>query len=319
MRRANRSGRTLTEMDYLLGVNDKTRQGALRFSENPNGPYLAFSENNPVPPLIKLPQLLRAAEKFTGNSENADELKLLLAPGSSLGGARPKASVIDKNGDLAIAKFPQKGDDCDVVRWEAAALTLAKLAGINVPRWRLESIRGKHVLIISRFDRRGKNRLPFLSAMSMLAAADNDGLVHSYTEIANAIIQHGAQPDKDLEELWRRMVFGIMISNTDDHLRNHGFLYSAGGWTLSPVYDINPNTEKANFATAIDSTGAKNTASLALKTAENFRLSNRRAKDILERVKTAVSNWRKAAKSLGISEHGITKMKSAFNNEAWDN
>ena len=313
MRRANTSGRTLSEMDYLIGVNDETRQGALRFSENPNGPYLASSESRSIPPLVKLPELLSATEKFMADSESAEDLNLLLAPGSSLGGARPKASVMDKDGSLAIAKFPRKDDETDIVRWEAAALTLAKSAGINIPQWRLEKILEKYVLIIKRFDRENKDRVPFLSAMSMLDAADNDDIVHSYTEIANSIIQHGSQPDKDLEELWRRMVFGIMISNTDDHLRNHGFLYAGTGWVLSPAYDLNPNIEKTDFATVIDNTGAKSTIELALKAAANFRLSDQRSRSILDQVESAVSEWRKAAKLLGISEHNMEKMKPAFN------
>jgi len=311
LRRANTSGRTLSEIDYLLGVNDEIRQGALRFSENQDGQYLASSNINSIPPFIKLPQLLSAAENFTDNRESAEELKLLLAPGSSLGGARPKASVLDKDGSLCIAKFPKKDDETDIVRWEAAALSLAQSAGINVPRWRLENILGKHVLIISRFDRSGKERIPFLSAMSMLGASDNDG-VHSYTEIAEVLAMHGAQPDKDMEELWRRMVFGIAISNTDDHLRNHGFLYTETGWTLSPVYDLNPNSEKTNFSTSIDYTGAASTIELALKTAENFRLSGKQAAQILEQVKNAVSDWEKTAMSLGIPEQEINNMRSAF-------
>jgi serine/threonine-protein kinase HipA len=321
MRRANESlmrtssiqtGRSLSELDYLLGVNDEIRQGALRFSEKPNGPYLACSEKKSIPPLLKLPELLSSAEKFMENSETANDLKLLLAPGSSLGGARPKASVIDKEGNLTIAKFPRKDDETDVVRWEAVALSLAKAAGINVPKWHLENILGKHVLIVRRFDRDNEKRIPFLSAMSMLGAADNDGFVHSYTEVSEVLAQYGAQPNKEMEELWRRMVFGILISNTDDHLRNHGFLYTGTGWVLSPVYDINPNNERSNFSTAIDITGSRNTVELALKSVSDFRLTYQQAKIILEQIKSAVSDWRKIAKSLGISDHDITKMKSAF-------
>jgi len=314
MRRANVSGRTLSEADYLLGVNDGARQGALRFSENAGGPYLAHAEKMSIPPLIKLPELLSAAENFMNDRESARDLKLLLAPGSSLGGARPKASVVDKGGVLSIAKFPRKDDETDVVRWEAAALTLAQSAGIAVPKWRLEKILGKYILIIKRFDRAGTNRVPFLSAMGMLNAADNDGVVHCYTEIADAIVQHGAQPGKDLEELWRRIVFGVMISNTDDHLRNHGFLYddSDAGWRLSPAYDINPNAEKAAFATAVDSSGENSSVDLALKTAADFRLSNLRAKEILEQVKTAVADWRKVAKGLKLPEREIERMRAAF-------
>lgn len=312
MRRANKSGRTLSEIDYLLGVNDETRQGSLRFSESLNGPYLADSDKKSIPPLVKLPELLSASEKFLDDSESAEELRLLLVPGSSLGGARPKASVYDKDGSLAIAKFPRKDDDTDIVRWEAVALTLARTAGINVPQWRLENIAGKNVLIVKRFDREGQKRIPFLSAMSMMNAADNDGLVHSFAEIANYLIQYGAQPDRDLEELWRRMVFGIMISNTDNHLRNHGFLYFNNGWVLSHAYDLNPNIDRADFSTTVDETGAKSTIELAVKTAPKFRLSEKRAKEIIDEIKSAAAGWRKIAKSFGITEKEINRMKNAF-------
>ncbi|MDR2728585.1 MAG: type II toxin-antitoxin system HipA family toxin [Chitinispirillales bacterium] len=312
MRRANSSGRTLTEADYLLGVDDEVRQGALRFSDNYGGPYLARSKEKSIPPLIKLPQLLSAAEKFMNDSESAADLKLLLAPGSSLGGARPKASVIDNDGELAIAKFPRKNDETDIIRWEAVALTLAQMAGISVPKWRLEKMLGKYVLIIKRFDRVESNRIPFLSAMAMLNAADNDGIPHSYTEIANALLRYGARPQNDLEELWRRMVFEIMINNTDNHLRNHGFLYVNREWALSPAYDLNPNAEKSVFSTSIDGTGENNTIEAAMKAAVDFRLSDKHAKEILEQVKNAVTNWRKAAKSFKLSERAVDRMKTAF-------
>jgi len=314
MQRANESGRSLTELDYLLGVNDETRQGALRFSVE-DGKYLTPGGKNSIPPLVKLPELLSASDKFLANKAMAEDLHLLLVPGSSLGGARPKASVIDKDGSLTIAKFPRKDDDTDVVRWEAVALTLAKSAGINVSEWRLETILDKPVLIIKRFDRKGSRpeRIPFLSAMSILGASDNDGQIHSYVEIANALQLYGGQPDKDRSELWRRMVFNIMISNTDDHLRNHGFLYSSGrGWVLSPAYDLNPNPEKMVFATTIDYTGAQNTIELTLHNRAAFNLTEARAKEILGEVKTAVSNWRKTAKSLGVAKFNIKRMSPAF-------
>jgi len=167
-------------------------------------------------------------------------------------------------------------------------------------------------LFSKRFDREGKNRIPFLSAMSMLDAADNDGLIHSYTEMAHSLIQYGMQPNKDLEELWRRMVFGSLISNTDDHLRNHGFLYAGTGWVLAPAYDLNPNIYKTDFATAINDTGAENTVELALKVIADFRLSNQCANEILTHVKDAVSGWRKSARSFGISAQSIETMKPAF-------
>jgi serine/threonine-protein kinase HipA len=236
----NRASRSLFEIDYLLGVNDEARSGALRFSISPDeSVFLSPKQNNSIPPLVDLPKLLSATERFIADAENSDDLKLLLAPGSSLGGARPKASVRDKDGSLAIAKFSKKDDEFNVVVWEAVTLTLAKKAGVNVSCYRLETILDKPVLIITRFDRKNGKRIPFLSAMSMLGASDNEE--HSYLEMAYALAQNGASPEEDMKELWRRIVFTVMVSNTDDHLRNHGFTYERyKGWRLSPAYDINP-------------------------------------------------------------------------------
>ena len=312
MQRANDTGRTLTEADYLLGVCDETRQGALRFSIK-EGKYLAPGSKRVIPPLIKLADLLSASEKILDNTESAKDLQLLLAPGSSLGGARPKASVLDKDGSLAIAKFPMKDDDTDIVRWETAALTLAKAAGITVSEFRLEIIKGKPILIVKRFDRIGDTRIPFISAMSMLGASYGDDQNYSYVDIANSLQQYGAQPKTDMEELWRRIIFGIMISNTDDHLRNHGFLYSMGhGWVLSPAYDLNPNISRDSFVTAIDRTGSHNTIEGALRNINAFNLTEPQAVKIISEVKEAVSGWRKIAKSLGITEKNIDKIKLAF-------
>ena len=205
---------TLFEIDYLMGVNDEARQGALRFSMVPEQ-HLALKQKTSIPPLVDLPKLLSATERLATDTESAEDLKLLLAPGSSLGGARPKASVRDKDGSLAIAKFPKKGDEHNVVLWEAVALALAKEAGITVSSWRIENILEKPVLIINRFDRYKGERIPFLSAMSMLGAADNEQ--HSYLEIVYALAQYGGSPKKDMAELWRRIVFTIMVANTDDH------------------------------------------------------------------------------------------------------
>jgi len=210
-RRAKAAGetrRTLTELDYLLGINDEARQGALRFKEQ-DSPFLATADVNAIPPLLILPKLLSASERFLESKENDEDLQLLLAPGSSLGGARPKASVYDMDKSLAIAKFPRKDDEFKTTLWEALALTLAEKAGIRVPPWRIEKVLKKPVLILKRFDRQGQNRVPFLSAMSMLGAKDTEQ--RSYLEIAYAISQYGACPLADLEELWRRLVFNILI------------------------------------------------------------------------------------------------------------
>jgi serine/threonine-protein kinase HipA len=241
-RRAERLGqtpRTLREIDYLLLVNDEARQGALRFAENMGGPFLAPNDQAGVPPLVDLPRLLNASARVIDENEDDEDLRLLIAPGSSLGGARPKASIRDRDSSLAIGKFPHKDDEWDTVLWEAVSLTLAENAGIDVPKWRLELVEEKPVLLSTRFDRSTNGRILFLSALSMLGARDQE--THSYLEIVDALRQHGAQPIDDMHELWRRIVFTVLISNVDDHLRNHGFLYTGSdGWALSPAYDLNP-------------------------------------------------------------------------------
>ncbi len=311
----NRAPRTLFESDYLLGVNDAARQGALRFSlPSQEEVFLAPISQTSIPPLVELPQLLSATERFMQSNESLEDLRLLLAPGSSLGGARPKASILDKDGSLAIAKFPSKDDDFNVVVWEAVALTLAQKAGIRVPAHRLERTCEKPVLIVKRFDRSAHERIPFLSAMSMLGARDNES--HSYLEIAYALAQHGACPDDDMRELWRRIVFTVMISNTDDHLRNHGFVYERKqGWRLSPVYDINPtplDVAPHMLTTSIDF--YTNAASLdtALGVAAEFRLSPVQAHAIIKEVARAVQQWRAVAAHFGLSKRECDRFASAF-------
>lgn len=307
--------KTLFEIDYLLGVNDEARQGALRFAVPPHDNiFLNPKQKANIPPLIDLPKLLSATERFIEDNESAADLKFLLAPGSSLGGARPKASVRDKDGSLAIAKFPKKDDEFNVVIWEAVALTLAKKAGIKVPSYRLETILGKPVLIISRFDRKGEERIAFLSAMSMLGAQDNEQ--HSYLEMAYALAQNGSCPEEDMAELWRRIVFTIMISNTDDHLRNHGFIYERyKGWRLSPVYDINPTPTSIAphvLTTSIDFYDSSASLETALSVAKEFRLKKEVALTIIKEVSLAVRQWREVATGLSLSKRECDEMSSAF-------
>jgi serine/threonine-protein kinase HipA len=306
--------RTLYEMDYLLMDNDATRQGALRFANGLGGPFLAH-DGVPVPPLINLPKLLSATDALLEDAETAAELKLLLAPGSSLGGARPKASVREKDGRLAIAKCPKKDDDYPAVEWEYVALQLAADSGINVPEFRLEKIAGRAVLILERFDRDGATtRVPFLSAMSMIGAGDNEH--HSYLELMDALRQSGAAPADDGAELWRRIVFSILISNTDDHLRNHGFLFAGPeGWRLSPIYDVNPvpvEVKERILTTAIDEEDATASLDLALSVAGDFGLKEKDALAIVRQVGEAVANWRDAATNAGLSKAEIDRMASAF-------
>ena len=309
----NRAPRTLNEIDYMLMVNDEARQGALRFKTAQEGAFLFPAEVKPIPPLIKLPELLAASEKITDNTETANDLKILLAPGSSLGGARPKASVIDKDGNLCMAKFPKKDDAGNVVLWEAAALTLAKEAGISVPDWSLKEVAGKSVLIVKRFDRMENKRLSFVSAMTMLSASDGDNN-YSYQDIADVIRQNSSNPKEDMEELWKRIVFSVLISNTDDHLRNHGFLrIDTKGWRLSPVYDVNPSLDNIGMmSTMISQNDASATLENALSVAEYFGVPPQKAKSIIEQAKSSVANWKKVAKRLGLSQAEITKMEPAF-------
>ena len=309
-----RSPRTLNEIDYLLLVNDQTRQGALRFKSDISGTFLSSSPTETVPPLVKLPELLSAAEKTSENKATPAEIKLLLQPGSSLGGARPKASVIDTDGTLCIAKFPKKDDNNNVVLWEGVALDLAKRAGIKTPEWKIITVANKKVIILKRFDRQGEKRIPFLSAMSMLGAEDGDDNKYSCLDIADALIEHGASTNEDLEELWRRIVFSIAISNTDDHLRNHGFLYTGQqGWRLSPVYDVNPNPDSQGFLhTYISKTDNTADYDIALSVCENFRVKLKDAKEIINHIKGIVSDFAVTAKRFNVSASEIERMSHLF-------
>jgi serine/threonine-protein kinase HipA len=319
-RRAEGEGqtpRTLREIDYLLLVDDEARQGALRFADREGGPFLAEHGPTKIPPLMELPRLLSAAEHVLSDTDSDEDLRLLLAPGSSLGGARPKASVRDHDGHLAIAKFPNKGDEVNTVLWEAVALTLAEKAGIQVPSWRLETVARQPVLLLRRFDRRQGMRVPFLSAMSMLGAKDNEP--RSYLEFVDILRQHGVAPKEDMNALWRRIVFSILISNTDDHLRNHGFLWdSPAGWRLSPAYDLNPvpvDIKPRVLTTAIDMDDGTASLKLALQVAGYFELSGNEAQKIAGQVGQAVVTWRRQAKKLGLTKAEIERMTSAFEHE----
>src|ERR1035437_8101683 len=276
-RRARDAGEppnTLWEADYLLLVDDETRQGALRFSDQEDGPFLRQVVDHRTPPLIELPALLAASDHVSDEVETDEDLRLLLAPGSSLGGARPKASVRDSDGQLAIAKFPHHNDSINTVLWEAVAFRLASAAGITTAIGRVEKVAGRPVFLLRRFDREGTVRRPFLSAMSMLGVADRE--TRSYLEIADAIQRYGAEPTQDLHELWRRIFFSVLISNTDDHLRNHGFLYYGNQcWRLSPAYDLNPVPGQFRprvLSTLINEQDGDASLELALSVAGYFRL-----------------------------------------------
>ncbi|HEX4840389.1 MAG TPA: type II toxin-antitoxin system HipA family toxin [Rhabdochlamydiaceae bacterium] len=325
MRRAERKNaekekrmpRALREIDFLLMVDDEGRQGALRFKREEQGPFLTVYHKNHIPPLVSVGKLLTAANHVLQESDTEEDLRLLLAPGSSLGGARPKASVMDTDGHLAIAKFPRKDDEIDVIGWEAVALALAEKAGIKVPEWRLEPVGRTRILLSRRFDRKKNVRIPFLSAMSVLQAKDNE--MHSYLEIADAIRIMSGSPAEDLEILWRCIVFNVLISNVDDHLRNHAFLYGGlSGWHLAPAYDLNPTPTDIKprvLSTAIDLIDATASIDLALGVAEYFGIKSAQAKKIIREVGSATGLWNKEAAKFKIKKIEIDRMASAFEHE----
>jgi len=315
--RESRTPRTLLEIDYLLLVADSIRQGALRFRDANTSEFLSNAQPV-IPPLVELPKLLSASQRVLKDTDSDDDLRLLLAPGSSLGGARPKAAVIDSDGSLAIAKFPHHGDEYNIELWSCVALELARKAGINVPPHRMTTVLDQQVLIVTRFDRHTGTRIPFLSAMSMIGAGDNEP--HSYLELVDAIRQHGSDVRGDLRELWRRILFSVLVSNVDDHLRNHGFLYdtSEQGWRLSPAYDINPvpvDVKPRILSMMIDDRDNSASFDLVLKVGDYFGLENDEMKMIAGGVAGAVSTWRDEAKRLRMSSEEINRMATAFEHD----
>lgn len=314
--RIDRLGRTLLESDYLLAVHDLTRHGALRFRESETGSFLA-SGGPPIPPVVRLGELLTASDRVQEDPADADALRLLLAPGSSLGGARPKASVIDEGERLAIAKFPATTDDWPVVVWERVTLELAARAGIAVPSSRLVDVGGRAVLVSARFDRAGASRVPFLSAMAMIGANDRES-GHSYLELADALRRDGARVDANLEELWRRMAFNVLVSNTDDHLRNHGFCRAAQGWVLSPAYDLNPmpiDVKPRVHALALDEDAHDASIDTVREVASYFGLDEPRARSVMAEVVASVAGWRAVARRHGLRPIDLERMESAFEHD----
>lgn len=312
-REEERAPRRLAEIDYLLGVRDDLRQGALRLQRTRDDAYLAPAAVG-VPHLVDLPRLLHAAEELERDEPSAEDLRILLHGASSLGGARPKAHVLDAQGALSIAKFPSPvRDTWDVIRWESVALTLARSAGIDVPQHELVSIVGRPVLIVRRFDRTGRGRVGYVSARTMLGA--RDGEQRSYLEIAQAIEEHSPHAAADLRELWRRIAFTVLISNTDDHLRNHGFLRaSSSGWSLAPAFDLNPNPEgePRQLETAIDERSTLASIGLALEVADFFGLRRPEAGRVLSEVLDATETWRDVASANGLAIEEIRRMEPAF-------
>ncbi len=308
-----RAVRTLTESDYLLGVADKTRLGALRF-RRPGEEQFQAPIRAGIPPLIELGKLLQVTERIFRNEETDDDLQLIFAPGSSLGGARPKASVIDQHGHLSIAKFPKETDDYSVETWEEIALRLATQAGIITPHHELIKVAGKAVLLSRRFDRADTIRIPFLSAMGMMGA--KDGERSSYPEIVDTLAQHGANAKADAHALYRRVVFNVLISNVDDHLRNHGFLWlDKTGWSLSPAYDLNPipaDIKARVLTTNINLDEGTCSVDLLEDASEFFGLTLLQARAIIKEVASVTAHWRDTAKTAGARSVEINRMASAF-------
>ncbi|MCF8214822.1 MAG: HipA domain-containing protein [Chitinophagaceae bacterium] len=315
-----REERTLFESDFLLGVFDGHRMGGLRFKLEQDGAFLNNHKKMATPPWTSLRELEYASlqlekEDAINDPEYTKWLSMLIDPGSSLGGARPKASVLDEKGNLWIAKFPSSKDDKNTGAWEMVLHKLAKVCGIHVPDARLLQFSGKHHTFLSkRFDRIKDKRIHFASAMTLLGYQDgadfHDGL--SYLDIIAFIIQQGALVKADLEQLWRRVVFNILVSNTDDHLRNHGFILTNNGWQLSPAYDMNPNEMGSGLTLNISENSNEQDISIALETAKHYKLKKDEAIKILNDMQLEIANWRTVAKKLGISSSEIEQMKRAF-------
>lgn len=304
------------DLDYVLVLDDASRIGALRFRTGPDTPFLAPHDGR-LPPIVQLGALMRATDAIHSETETAKDLRFLLGQGSPLGGARPKSAVELEDGTLGIAKFPKPDDTRDIAAGEILALTLARAAGIRVADHQLVAVEGHSVAVIKRFDRLGPQRIPFISAASMLALLA--GEAGAYTMMADAIRQFGHDVTGDLQQLWRRMVFSLLASNFDDHLRNHAFLmHHAGRWSLSPAYDLNPvpEIERARMnKTAITEDNAEPTIMGALKAANRFAIKPRDARAILREVVDAVSSWRVTGKRLKIKAATLDAYASAFEHE----
>lgn len=320
-REEGRIERKLVESDYLLGVHDQHRMGAIRFRLSKDSPFLDDNDKYASPPFTSLRKLEQASLAL--ENDNAEQqadypkwLKMLIAPGGSLGGARPKASVIGTNQHLWIAKFPSAHDDTDVGAWEMVVYQLAKQAGINMAEAEVRKFNSRHHTFLSkRFDRSSEGeRIHYASAMTLMRRTDGDDYSKgvSYLHLAEFIMQQGAEADKDLEQLWKRIVFSICVSNTDDHLRNHGFLLQQRGWVLSPAFDVNPNPHGDGLKLNISETDNSQDLKLAKEAAEYFRVKAARADQLISAIVISVKNWRSISKYAGISSNDQDRMAAAF-------
>lgn len=317
-RREERKPKKLHDSDYLLGVYDETRMGGIRFKLDPNGEFLSDDRKTATPPWAELRTLEEASRNFE-NDENAitDQwLNQLIKPGSSLGGARPKVTVMDTEGGLWIAKFPSKNDESDTGAWEKVVHDLAKLCGLDVPESKLEKFsKLGSTFLVRRFDRDGDRRIHFASAMTLLGKTDGasaeDGT--SYLDIVSFIKAFGSNPKADLMELWKRVVFNMAVTNTDDHLRNHAFLFEGNGWRLSPLYDVNSVPYGNELSLLVDDQDNSISMELAINTANRFGIRRDIAENVAEEMRIAVrDNWEKLAKEYGLSHGQIEYMRPAF-------
>jgi serine/threonine-protein kinase HipA len=310
--------KVLYDIDYLLGVNDYTRMGALRFKLDPDGPFLDNESLFPVPPWTEIRDLQYGANLIESNvdTDEVDKwLSMLMAPGSSLGGARPKANIKDENGALWIAKFPSQNDTFDKAAWEYLTYRLAVKAGVEMSPSKLEHVSGRYrTFFTKRFDRDREDRIHFASAMTMTGKSEENirDDTPSYLDILEFIQFSGCDVEGDSKELWRRIVFNIIVSNTDDHLRNHGFVLTSKGWRLSPAFDLNPSVEKDRLSLNIDMDNNALDLGIARSVGEFFRISQKEMESIIEEVKSAVSNWEKVANEIGIPRNEQRLMSAAF-------
>lgn len=310
---------TLYEIDFLLGVYDENRMGALRFKTEKDGPFLDNSDKRQTPPWSSIRELQEAARNLENDNDDVETNKwinILLAPGSSLGGARPKANILDEKGELWIAKFPAKNDTIDKAAWEFLAYQLAIKAGIYMAPSRLIKISGPFsTFFTKRFDREKKQRIHFASAMTMTGNTEETIRAYpaSYLEMAEFIQNNGTMVNDNLKQLWRRIVFNIAISNSDDHLRNHGFILTQHGWILSPAFDLNPSIDKNGLALNIDMENNALDYDLAKSVGDYFRLDMNKMDEIINEIKSVVSSWKEVAREIGISNTEQNMMAKAFN------
>jgi serine/threonine-protein kinase HipA len=319
-KKEERDERTLFESDFLLGVFDGNRMGGLRFKLEEDGDFLNTQKQMAAPPWTSIRELEYASlqlerDDVVNDPEYAQWLNLLIDPGSSLGGARPKASVTDEKGNLWIAKFPSAKDEKDAGAWEMVLHQLASNCGIQVPEAKIQQFSSKqHTLLTKRFDRIQQQRIHFASAMTLLGLQDGvdykDGI--SYLNLAEFIIQQSASAKEDLEQLWRRILFNVLVSNTDDHLRNHGFILTNQGWRLSPAYDMNPNEMGNGLTLNISENSNEQDISVVMHTAIYYQVKLATANKILQEMLKEIANWRAIAKKFGISNSEIELTKRAF-------